>query len=151
MNTGNADIPDEWTVLVADDVSDVHLMTKLALDGMAFSGGSIRLECVGRGDEAVDYLAHNPETDVVIIDLVMEEEDSGLRTIEKIREGQGNWWTRIIVQSGGGIGNSADEFILNYDVDGFIEKGIGGVSKLRAAVVMALRARRDILRAKERS
>jgi CheY-like chemotaxis protein len=143
----DSETSDPWSILVADDVLEVQTITKMVLESLHFEGRKLQVQFACRGDDAVEFMAKHPDTAVILMDLIMEDDNAGLRAVKEIRESLGNWWTRIIIQSGGAFKTRFDTLVADYEVDGFIEKGVGGVENLRAVIVAALRTCRDLKRA----
>ena len=68
-----------WIVLVVDDEEEVHRVTRFALKGLELFGKPLELRSALSGGEAKSMLQAGLDPAVIILDVVMEEEDSGLR------------------------------------------------------------------------
>ena len=68
-----------WDILVVDDDPEIHSVTKLALSGVEFWGKALRFHHAYSGEEAIQQLIHNPEICLLLLDVVMESDDAGLK------------------------------------------------------------------------
>ncbi|MBR4159508.1 MAG: hypothetical protein IKT97_05580, partial [Spirochaetia bacterium] len=75
-----------WKVLVVDDEPQVHTVTKLVLRDLTFKGRKIEFCDAYSAAEAKKVLAENPDVCLALVDVVMEEDDAGLRLVEYIRD-----------------------------------------------------------------
>ena len=91
------------TVLVADDAPDIKTVTSMVLKRTVWDNQPIEFEFVDSGAQAVEYLRNHPQTAVVLMDVTMESEAAGIDAAKTIRDELGNWWTRIIIQTGAAI------------------------------------------------
>lgn len=87
-----------WTVLVVDDDPEVHSLTRLALDGFRFAGRGLRFLHAYSGAEARRVLASEPGIAVLLLDVVMEAEDSGLDVASYVRDELKNRFLRIVLR-----------------------------------------------------
>ncbi len=129
----------QHTVLVVDDEPDIHQITQLSLKKMQYQGKPVQLVNLSSGAEAVAYMAEHPETPVILLDVVMESEHSGLDVIHTIRGEQGNEFVRILLRTGQpGVAPEKD-VIENYDIDGYLPKAEITQKRLYTAVRTALK------------
>ena len=75
-----------WEVLIVDDEDEVHTVTKLALDDFVFDNKSPNFSSAHSGVEALEALERNPDTSVVLLDVVMEDDDAGLLVARELRD-----------------------------------------------------------------
>ena len=68
------------------------------------------------GKEARDMLIKHPDTNVMLLDVVMEEEDSGLQLVKTIREELKNSILRIILRTGEPRKAPEKQIFLEYDI-----------------------------------
>ena len=73
-----------WRVLIVDDDSDVHAMTKLNLRDFNYQGRSLELVHAYSAKEAIKLLSIEKYIALALIDVVMEEDNSGLKLVEYI-------------------------------------------------------------------
>ena len=67
------------TALVVDDDPAVHEVTRILLARASFENRSVTLHHAYSAEEARDFLDRHPETALVLLDVVMETDDAGLR------------------------------------------------------------------------
>ncbi|HOF34843.1 MAG TPA: DUF3369 domain-containing protein [Spirochaetota bacterium] len=135
----------EWKLLIVDDEKDVHKVTKLVLSGFEFAGRRLSLFSAYSAAEAMDFMNKNPDTAVALIDVVMEEEDSGLNLVQFIRENLGNHSVRVILRTGQPGQAPEHEVVLNYDINDYKAKTELTSEKLFTTVISAIRSYRDIM------
>ncbi len=135
----------EWKLLIVDDEKDVHKVTKLVLSGFEFAGRKLSLFSAYSAAEAMDFMNKNPDTAVALIDVVMEEEDSGLNLVQFIRENLGNHSVRIILRTGQPGQAPEHDVVLNYDINDYKAKTELTSEKLFTTVISAIRSYRDIM------
>ena len=89
-----------WLVLIVDDDRDVHETTEFALNGVLIQGRPLMFLHAFSGAEALQLLRTEAHIAVILLDVVMETDDAGLRIIRTIREDLGLLHTRIILRTG---------------------------------------------------
>lgn len=135
----------KWRILVVDDEEDVHKISKLVLSDLTFSGKGIEiLSCYSRA-EAEKTLKEVPNIAIVLLDVVMEEDDAGLRLIQYIRETLSNKIVRIILRTGQPGQAPESKVIIQYDINDYKSKTELTAGRLITAVIASLRAYRDII------
>lgn len=136
-------------VLVVDDDEYVHQLTSLVLKGFKFEGQQIELMDAYSGYEAKQRLKAHPHVAVVLLDVVMETDDSGLQVVNYIRNNLKNSTARILIRTGQ-PGAAPEETVFNdYDINDYLSKTDISANKLRMSLINALRSFRDIKRAAE--
>lgn len=88
-----------WKLLVVDDEEDVHHVTRLVLGRFRFEGRPVCLLAAYSAAEARVVLASHPDIAVILLDVVMESDDAGLRLVRHVREELGNRNVRIILRT----------------------------------------------------
>ena len=136
--------PRPWKVLVVDDDEGVLAVTRLALREMKFDGALLALYCAGSLASAEELMAQVPEMDVVLLDVVMDTDDAGLRFVRYVRDTLRNSITRIILRTGQPGLVSPLELMANHEVDGYCTKADLTSLNLKLVVMTALRAARQI-------
>ncbi len=89
-------------------------------------------------------LAEHPDTAVILLDVVMERDDAGLRLVRHIRDDLGNRGVRIILRTGQPGQAPEQEVVARYDINDYKAKVELTADKLCTSVTSALRAWRDI-------
>jgi two-component sensor histidine kinase len=133
-----------WKVIIADDDADVHTVSRLALGRFSFLGRSIELLSAYTGGEARELIENNPDTAVMILDVVMDETDSGLKIVEFVRKTLKNQLVRIILRTGQPGYAPPMKIVQNYDINDYREKTELTEQKLLTSMVSALRSYRDL-------
>jgi len=133
-----------WKIIIVDDESGVHEITKIALDGFSFQGKAVTFLSAYSGEEAKEMIRKNPDVAVVLLDVVMETDDSGLQIVRFIREDLKNNFTRIILRTGQPGKAPAKEVIVEYDINDYKEKSTLDNQELFTTVTASLRAYRDL-------
>ena len=136
--------PERWKVLVVDDEEEVHHVTKLVLGGFSYDGKKLEFLSVYSGEEARRIIAATPDIAVVLLDVVMEEYDSGLKLVRYIREECKNKFMRIILRTGQPGHAPEEKVIVEYDINDYKEKTEITAQKLLTVMVSALRTFRDM-------
>lgn len=122
-----------WKILVADDDVNVHDTTLLALNGVLIHGRPLEFLHAYSAAQARQVLTDNPDTALVLLDVVMETIDAGLRLVEVIRNEMGQHQLRIVLRTG--QPGYAPEKRLNNDfaIDGYTTK-----SKLTRSMLISV-------------
>lgn len=90
-----------WKILIADDDKSVHSVIRLALEGVTVAGRPLEFRDAYDGQEACRAVSANDEIALVLMDLAMEHERSGLAAARVIRGPMGNSRVRIVLCTGG--------------------------------------------------
>lgn len=128
-----------WRVLVVDDDGEVHHATRFALSGVEVMGRPVQLHSAYSAAEAEEFLRHEPQVAVVLLDVVMEKDDSGLELIGRIRGALGMEAVRIILRTGQPGQAPEQEVIAHYDIHDYALKNEMTQGRLVAALTTALR------------
>lgn len=134
-----------WKVLIADDEPGIHQVTKIVLADLQFEGRGLEFLDAFSSREAEDLLRRHSDVAVILLDVVMESEHSGLDTAKFIREDLGNRNIRIILRTGQPGQAPERHAILAYDINDYKEKSDLTSQKLFTTLISALRSYRDIL------
>ncbi|WP_053228308.1 histidine kinase dimerization/phosphoacceptor domain -containing protein [Spirochaeta cellobiosiphila] len=134
-----------WKVMISDDTPEVHAVTKLALKNFTFEDKPIRFLSAYSGSETIDLIKKNPDTALILLDVVMEHENTGLEVVKNIREQLDNHHIRIILRTGQPGFAPERKVIIEYDINDYREKTELTAQKLFTTITSALRSYRDIL------
>ena len=129
-----------WLVLVVDDDEDVHRATELAMQGLRVEGHAMRFMHARSAAEAMDLLRHEPELAVVLLDVVMESEDSGLRLVRFIREDLQRRAVRIVLRTGQPGYAPEIETVQAYDINDYRTKSELTRTRLYTVLTAAIRS-----------
>lgn len=111
-----------WKVLIVDDDEEIHQVTKLALANMRFAGRPLRFLDAYTGREGVALMRRNQDVAMVLMDVVMEDDDAGLRAIDRIRNELGNHQVRIVLRTGQPGQAPEHDVVTRYDINDYKEK-----------------------------
>ncbi len=137
-----------WRILVVDDEAGIHGITRMILRDYEFDKRPIELISAFSGREARDKLQNVDHIALVLLDVVMECDDEGLRLVNFIRDDLGNRDMRIILRTGHPGFAPETEVIVDYDINDYLSKAELSASRLLTSVVVALRSYRDIVSAR---
>ncbi|MCX7923068.1 MAG: DUF3369 domain-containing protein [Clostridia bacterium] len=134
-----------WKMIIVDDDIEVHHITKLVLRDFEFEGKHLSFLSAYSGAEAIQLIKDNPDTAVILLDVIMEKSDAGLNVIKYIRNELGNKIVRIILRTGQPGETPEEETIISYDINDYKEKSELTSKKLLTSVITALRSFRDLI------
>ena len=72
--------------MIVDDDDDIHKVTVLAFHDTLILGRRVVFSHAYTAQQARDHLQASKQLSVVLLDVVMEESDTGLRLVKEIRE-----------------------------------------------------------------
>jgi len=133
-----------WHLLIVDDEPEVHAVTRLALGKVRFRDRRLQLHSAYSAEGAEALLRGTAPFAIVLLDVVMETDDAGLRLVRTIRDGIGNRAVRIILRTGQPGQAPEEEVIVGYDINDYKSKTELTTQKLFTTVVAALRSYADI-------
>jgi len=133
-----------WKVLIADDEEEVHAITRMVLNNFTFEGQGLMFLSAYSGTETKVLLQEHPDTAIVLLDVVMEEETTGLAVARYIREQLNNKFVRIILRTGQPGQAPERQVTMDYDINDYKEKTELTAQKLFTTIIGALRAYRDL-------
>ncbi|MCU0869522.1 MAG: EAL domain-containing protein [Burkholderiales bacterium] len=133
-----------WRVLIVDDDRDVHAATGFALSDTRILHRPLELIHAYTAAEAEAVLARESDIAVVLLDVVMEREDAGLRLVRVIREKLGRTETRIVLRTGQPGYAPETEAIRDFDINDYKTKSELTHSKLYTTLTAAIRSYEQI-------
>lgn len=89
-----------WKVLLVDDDANYRAALQLALEDCDVLGRKLELLQASNAIEASQIVKGTSDIALILLDVVMEEDDSGLRLVEHIRNVIGNTLVRIVLLTG---------------------------------------------------
>nr|WP_246283180.1 DUF3369 domain-containing protein [Marinifaba aquimaris] len=134
-----------WKILIVDDEPDVHAVTKLTLSNFEFDNKEAEFISAFSGEEARAVLQKESDIALVLLDVVMETDDAGLKVASFIREELDNHFIRIILRTGQPGQAPERSVITSYDINDYKDKTSLSSEKLFSVVYTGLRGYRDIL------
>ncbi|MGE4294136.1 MAG: PP2C family protein-serine/threonine phosphatase [Campylobacterales bacterium] len=145
QNAGPNRAVKSWKMLVVDDEPEVHSVTRLALGSFSFEDRPLEFLHAHSGREAIELLGSHDDIALVLLDVVMEEEDAGLKVARHVREGLKNKTVRLVLRTGQPGQAPESRVILEYDINDYKTKTELTAQRLFTTVVSSLRAYRDIV------
>ncbi|MBN1297920.1 DUF3369 domain-containing protein [bacterium] len=133
-----------WKVIIADDEPEIHSVTRLVLDGFEFDHRRLQFISTYSGMDTCAVIRENPDTALLLLDVVMESEDAGLRVVRYIREELGNLFVRIVLRTGQPGQAPERQVISAYDINDYKEKTDLTAERLFTMVMSSLRTYRDL-------
>ena len=134
-----ASAPAPWKVLIVDDDVDVHVVTKFSLSNAVFMGRRLCFLHAYSGEEALQMLRQHDDIALVLLDVIMETTDAGLRVATRIRDELHNALVRIVLRTGQPGQALEHGIILDYDINDFWCKTDLTTRKLFTTVIASLR------------
>lgn len=128
-----------WKVLIVDDDPDVHVITKTVLKNFTYEHKSLELLSSYDAPQTLEALKTHPDIALILLDVVMEQDDTGLRLVKTIRKELHNHMVRIVLRTGQPGFAPETDVIVNYDIDDYKEKTELTSQKLYTTVITALR------------
>ena len=134
-----------WNILIVDDDPEVHSVTRLALDGFTFAGRGLRFVNAYSGAQARQLLQTEPGIAVMLLDVVMESDDSGLAVVNFVRHELNNHFLRIVLRTGQPGQAPELEVISKYDINDYKHKTELTRERLYTTIYTSLSTYRDLV------
>ena len=144
-SAGSAAHAHPWKILIVDDEPDVHNATRLALRNLHYHDRPLELVSADSAAEGFAMLMAHPDIAMVLLDVVMETDDAGLRLAAEIREKLDNSLVRIVLRTGQPGQVPEERAIIEYDINDYKSKSELTARKLFVTVVSSLRAYEGLL------
>jgi response regulator RpfG family c-di-GMP phosphodiesterase len=139
-HSDKTDIYDPWKILVVDDEESVHKITELALDDYSFKNRKVKLFNAFSSAQAKEIINNQDDIALVLLDIVMEQDNTGLKFIDYIRNTLNNRMVRIVIRTGHPGKAPEHEIIKKYDITDYKSKTRLTVQKLFTTTTSCLRA-----------
>ena len=133
-----------WKIIIVDDDDEILAVSRMVLRDFVFDGRALLIITGSSGVDAKRLLAENPDTAILMIDVVMETDHAGLDVVRHVREKLGNTFVRIILRTGQPGQAPERQVIIDYDINDYKEKTELTSQKLITTLVSALRGFRDL-------
>ncbi|MBO0663692.1 DUF3369 domain-containing protein [Jiella sp. MQZ9-1] len=128
-----------WKLAVIDDDEVVHEGTRFALRHFVLEGYGLEIVGARSAEEGFELLKAHPDTAVVLLDVVMESDDAGLKLAKRIREELKNELIRIILRTGQPGQAPERQVVVDYDINDYKAKTELTADKLFTTLTTALR------------
>jgi signal transduction histidine kinase/DNA-binding response OmpR family regulator len=135
-----------WKVAVIDDEPAVHDGTRFALDDYRLNGQGLEILSAYSAAEGRELMRSHPDVAVVLLDVIMETDTSGLELVEFIRNNLKNETVRIILRTGQPGQAPERRVIVDYDINDYKAKTELTADKLFTAMTAALRSHQQLQR-----
>lgn len=129
-----------WKILIADDDEGVHSVTELVFSSFRFDNRPIQFINTYSGQETIDILKKEKDIAVILLDVVMETDDAGLKVIERIRKELNNTMVRIILRTGQPGQAPEEQVLIDYDINDYKNKAELTSQKLKSSIITSLRS-----------
>ena len=137
MNSSSTN-SDKWKILITDDQEFIHVMIKHYLSDYQFQGKCLEYIDAFSGNEAIQKLDEHSDIAVIILDVMLEEQDTGFKMVQYIRDTLNNKLIKIIMLTGKLDIENAQNFFMKYDIDMYCPKH--DLDKIFFMVTSSLRA-----------
>ena len=135
---------ENYKIMIADDYDEIHVITKMMLKDFEFEGKGLEFIDTYTGEDTIKALEKNPDTAVLFLDVVMEDNHSGLNVVEVLRGRLDNKMTRIVLRTGQ-PGQAPEETVIrDYDINDYRLKTEMTAKRLYTILYSALRNYRDL-------
>ncbi len=128
-----------WKVLIIDDEKSIHDITCIALKDFVFDDREIIFLSAYTAAEAKVCFARNPDTALMLVDVVMETENAGLNFVRHVREELKNNLVQIVIRTGQPGFAPENEVIAKYQINSYVSKTEVTAQKLVSLVTTSLR------------
>ncbi len=141
--TAGTSAAEPWRVLIVDDEAQVHQVTRFALQGAIVLGRPLHFDSAYSAAEARQRLAETRYA-CILLDVVMETEDAGLKLVGEIRERFEDPAVRIVLRTGQPGYAPEVEIIQKYDINDYRCKSELTSHRLLTTMTAALRSFQQI-------
>lgn len=129
-----------WKILIVDDDKDVHLLTRMVLEGFSFENKGLSFISAYSGLEALEMIREHPDIALIFLDVVMETDDAGFKVVNEIREGLNNKVIQIILRTGQAGQAPEEDVVSKYDINEYVSKVKITASHMTHMVASSLKA-----------
>lgn len=140
-------LPERIPLLVVDDDESVLQVTRLILSRFQYKGHALEILEARSAAEAREQLLKCPGIAIVLLDVVMESDDAGLKLVGYIRNELHNHHIRILLRTGQAGYAPERQVVQDYDINDYLLKSEVTQSRLILSLTAAIRGYSDILRA----
>jgi CheY-like chemotaxis protein len=129
----------KWKILVVDDDWGTFEITTLALKNLPHFNDTLELYYAPSAAAAIKFLKNNHNVAIILLDIVMESNDAGLKVIDYVRDVQNDFFTQIVVRTGYHGPISENGLMFLYDIQGYLSKSELLAYDLRLTILFSLR------------
>ncbi|EDN70128.1 Signal transduction histidine kinase [Beggiatoa sp. PS] len=135
---------DTWKIMIVDDEPDVHQVIQLVLKTLTFQDKPLTFLSAHSALQAKSLLKSHPDIALIFLDVVMEQNDTGLQLVKYIRDTLNNSLVRIVLHTGQPGEAPEDSVIVDYDINDYKLKSEMTDNKLFVTTIAGLRNYRDL-------
>ncbi|MCC5827205.1 SpoIIE family protein phosphatase [Alkalimonas sp.] len=129
-----------WSILIVDDEPEMHHVTTMALRDYSFQQRKLSFISAHSAAEAKSILQQQNDIALILLDVVMETDDAGLKLVRYIRDELNNHLVRIILRTGQPGQAPEQKVVQEYDINDYRSKTELTVQRLTTTITSALRA-----------
>jgi len=129
-----------WRLLIVDDDQDVHEATRFALRDVPILGRPVEFLHAYSGTEALEVLSRETDIAVMLLDVVMETPDAGLRIVDTVRNTLKLKNLRIVLRTGQPGQAPEMEAIRQFDINDYKTKSELTLNRLFTTITAAVRS-----------
>lgn len=134
-----------WKIMIVDDHPMTHQLAKYTLQSLVFEDKSLRFISAYSSDEARRLIETHPDTALILLDMVMEDEDSGLKIADYIRNTLENKLVRLILWTGTTEKKAIEKIIIEYDLNDYKNKVDLSPHEMVVTVLVSLKSYHDLM------
>ncbi|GAA5218512.1 EAL domain-containing protein [Corallincola platygyrae] len=138
--TSETPAQDNWRILIVDDDHEIHAVTQLALNGLTILDRELEFLHAYSADEAKTILTSEKDIAIVLLDVVMEQDDAGLKLARYIRDDLKQDEVRIILRTGQPGYAPEEQVIKDYDINDYKTKTELTRNRLVTSIITAIRS-----------
>src|SRR5687767_2736940 len=135
-----------WQVAIVDDDPAVHEGTRFSLFDYSLNGQGVEILSAYSAEQGRELMRSNPNVAVVLLDVVMETDDAGLKLVDYIRTELKNEAVRIILRTGQPGQAPERRVIVDYDINDYKAKNELTADRLFTSLTAALRSYQQLQR-----
>ena len=125
-----------WNVLIVDNDIEQHQMFKLLFRNYIFLEKQISFISAYDSKEARNILKENKDIALILLDVVLETDHSGLELVNTVRNDLRNELTQIVLMTGD-LGDTPEtSIVMNYSINACVEKGSNDFSSAKLYCVL---------------
>ena len=140
-----ANLKKTYKIIIADDDEDIHTLTELLLKDFIFEKEGLIFIHTYSAVETIRCIDRHPDAAVILLDVVMEEMNSGLKVVDYIRKVQKNRMIRIVLRTGQPGYAPEESLIRDYDINDYRLKTELTKQKMYTTLYACLRSYRDLM------
>lgn len=111
-----------WVLLIVDDEQQVHEATTLTLRRGRVGNRPFRFLHAHSAAQAREIICAEPQIDLVLLDVMMETRDAGLKLVRELRGPLNRHDLKILIRSGQPGAEQEHSIEQRYPVDGYMQK-----------------------------